>query len=180
MTSKHAITEGARNILVNCADLGVDESLLIIHERPDPGWYDAEAPRAVADRARSMGWSPTLLEVGEPSNDRDPRVIDAMDDHDCTMFFARIGDQDRFAGPAPGKKIVMRYIRDVEMLASPYGRAHHHAFVEVKKAVNAVLLGARRLAPWGRNDRAPAILNPRARNPTKFGTRERGHCLRVL
>jgi hypothetical protein len=145
MTTKDDIAKGARNILINCGDLGVGESLLIIHERPDLGWYDSEAPLAVAAEARNMGLSPTLLDVGEPSNDRDPRVIEAMAGHDCTIFFARIGDQDRFAEPEPGKKIVMCYIRDIEMLASSYAGAHHHAFVDLKKAVNAVLLGAGRI-----------------------------------
>jgi hypothetical protein len=145
MTTKQDIAEGARNILINCADLDAGDSLVIIHEQPDLGWYDREAPLALAAEAREMGLATTLLEVGEPSNDREPRVVAAMAAHDCTIFFARIGDQDRFAEPPAGKKVVMIYIRDIEMLASPYGRGHHHAFIELKKSVNAVLVGAERI-----------------------------------
>jgi hypothetical protein len=145
MTTKQDIAEGARNILINCADLDAGDSLVIIHEQPDLGWYDREAPLALAAEAREMGLATTLLEVGEPSNDREPRVVAAMAAHDCTIFFARIGDQDRFAEPRDGKKVVMIYIRDIEMLASPYGRGHHHAFIELKKSVNAVLVGTERI-----------------------------------
>ena len=140
-----ALAEGARNLLINCAGLEAGESLLIVREDPALGWYDRAAPEAVAQEARARGVTPTLLDVGPPRNAPEPGVAEAIAAHDCTVFFARIGDQDRFAAPLPGTRTVMCYARDAAMLASAYGRASHLAFRDLKDAVNAVLLGAGRI-----------------------------------
>ena len=140
-----ALAEGARNLLINCAGLEPGESLLIIREDPALGWYDRAAPEAVAREARTLGVRLTLLEVGRPGNEPEPSVAEAIAAHDCTVFFARLGDQDRFAAPVPGKRSVMSYARDAAMLASAYGRASHLAFRDLKEAINAVLLGAGRI-----------------------------------
>jgi len=145
MSAPEAVTEGARNLLVNCADLKRGESLLIVAERPELGWYDAEVVEIVAKEARNMGLTPTMLAVGGPTNDRDAGVVDAMAAHDCTLFFARLGDQDRFEDPVPGKRRVMCYLRDRSMLASAFGRAPHLAFLEMKQAVDQVLWSAERI-----------------------------------
>ncbi|MHA1566924.1 MAG: hypothetical protein ACTSX7_16560 [Alphaproteobacteria bacterium] len=145
MTESEAIAEGAHNLLVNCAALEPGESVLIVAESPDLGWYDAEVVQTVAEAARNIGFAPTMLEIGGPSNDRDPGVIEAMAAHDCTIFFARLGDQDRFEDPVPGKRRVMCYLRDTAMLGAPYGRTTHLAFLEIKRAVDEVLLSAERI-----------------------------------
>lgn len=41
----------------------------------------------------------------------------AIATHGRTIFFARLGDQDRFADPAPGRRSVMSYARNVDALA---------------------------------------------------------------
>ena len=56
MTTKQDIAEGARNILINCADLDAGDSLVIIHEQPDLGWYDREAPLASRRKPGKWGW----------------------------------------------------------------------------------------------------------------------------
>ena len=145
MTEIEATSEGTHNLLVNCAALKPGESLLIVAESPALGWYDAQVVETVADAARAMGLAPTMLEVGGPRNDRDPAVVDAMAAHDCTIFFARLGDQDRFEDPAPGKRRVMCYLRDTAMLATPFGQTTHLAFVAMKRAVDEVLLNADRI-----------------------------------
>ncbi len=137
--------EGARNLLANCAGATRDRRLVIIHEDPALGWYDLEAPMTVAKQAESLGITPTLLQVGAPGNTTDPRVDAAIAEHDVIVFFARIGDQDRFAEPAPGKTVVMSYAQTIEMLASPFGTTQNQAFVAVKEAVNAVLLAATKI-----------------------------------
>lgn len=139
------LAKGARNLLVNCAGLKTGQRLLIVHESPDLGWYDCQAPMAVAAEARRLGADPVMLEVGEPGNDHDPRVARAISAHDVIVFFARIGDQDRFSDPVPGKTCVMSYVRDAEMLASAYGATNHLALMDLKEAVNAILLGANRI-----------------------------------
>ncbi len=139
------LAAGAKNLLLNCAELAAGETLLIVSEPPSLGWYDAAAAAAITAAARDMGIAPTAIMVGAPDNDRDPRVAEAMATHDCTVFLARIGDQDRFADPVPGKKTIMSYARSAEELASPYGRCDHRAFVQLKQAVNDILLGAKRI-----------------------------------
>ncbi len=143
--SQDNLAKGARNLLINCANLKQGDTLLIIHENPELGWYDAATPATVTNEARLLGITPTVLEVGEPVNTRTADLTAAISGHDCTIFFARIGDQDRFANPVPGKKSVMCYARDAAMLASTYGRTSHLAFVDMKSAVNDILLDANQI-----------------------------------
>ncbi len=154
MSLEQNAIDGAKNLLINCADLKSDETLLIISEDPQYGWYDRAAANVVAEQAAQMGITPTRINVGEPGNTADPVVDAAIKAHDCTIYFARIGDQDRFGNLAPGKKSVMSYIRDVEMLGSAYGRTHYGATIELKEAVNDILLSAENIkitCPAGTN-----------------------------
>ena len=136
------LAAGARNLLVNCAELTPGESVLIVRESAEFGWYADDASEALASAARGMGIDPTFLDVGAPDNDSDPRIAEAMDAHDCTVFMARIGDQDRFAEPVPGRKTVMSYARTAVALASAYGRCDHRALIQLKEAANDILLSA--------------------------------------
>jgi hypothetical protein len=142
MTFANSLKRGARNLILNCAELKKDETLVIISEDPKLGWYDADVTDALVKEVTQMGIKPTLLEVGGPTNYKDPTIIDAVDSHDCTIFLSRIGDQDRFEVITPGKKTIMCYARNAEMLASSYGNANYKAFIEVKQAVNNILLMA--------------------------------------
>ena len=54
MSHAKDIAEGARNLLVNCGDLGPDDTLLIVCEDPDLGWYDNETVQAITDEALSL------------------------------------------------------------------------------------------------------------------------------
>ena len=143
MTNSENLSKGARNLLLNCAELGPNETLLIVCEDPNLGWYDNETARAVADEARTLGIMPTILEVGPPENVRSSGVTQAIDAHTCTVFLSRMGDQDRFADPVPGKKTVMCYARSGSELASTYGKTDHRAFLQLKAAVNDILLRAK-------------------------------------
>ncbi len=142
MTGDAGEVPGARNLLINCAGLESGQRLLVVHEDPDLGWYDLDAPLAVAAEARRLGAPTTLLAVGGPGNSPDPRVEEAMAEHDVIVFFARIGDQDRFAEPRPGKTMVMSYAQTRAMLASAFGTTDNRAFMALKDAVNSILLGA--------------------------------------
>ena len=142
MTGDGAEALGARNLLINCAGLEKGQRLLVVHEDPDLGWYDLDAPLAVAAEAEKLRVPATLLAVGGPGNSPDPRVEEAIAGHDVIVFFARIGDQDRFAEPPPGKTIVMSYAQTRAMLASAFGTTDNRAFVALKDAVNSILLAA--------------------------------------
>lgn len=139
------MSKGAQNLLINCAALKPTETLLIISEDPKFGWYDAAAPNAIAKEAIKMGITPTRIYVGEPDNEPTPEIDAAIDAHDCTIYFARIGDQDRFGEIGPGKKSVMCYIRDIDMLSSSYGQTAYGASVAIKQAVNDIMLSARNI-----------------------------------
>lgn len=130
---------GARNLLLNCAGLSTGDELLIIHEDPALGWHDLEAPQAVAREAERLGMHPRFLMVGAPGNEPDPVVESAMEDAPCVIFFARIGDQDRFGEPDPRRRKVMCYARRADSLASPFGMTDHTAMLALKNAVNDAL-----------------------------------------
>ena len=143
MHRRTALAEGARNLLVHCARLRPGADLAVVHEDPALGWYDLEAPLAVAEEARRMGAAPVLVRVGAPGNQPDRRAEGAVAEHDGAVFFSRIGDQDRFGDdPAPGKTVVMCYARDAAMLASAYGRTDHRALLDLASAVDRILLRA--------------------------------------
>ena len=139
------LARGARNLLLNCAGIRAGTSLAIVHEDPALGWYDLDAPLAVAGQARELGAKPILVPVGAPRNEPDPGAVEAVAGHECTLFFSRIGDQDRFEEPRPAKTIVMSYARDAAMLGSPYGWTDHRALLELKAAVDRILFGASRI-----------------------------------
>ncbi len=139
------LSKGARNLLVNCAGIKRGDTVLIISEAPDLGWYDAEVSSAVANEAIDVGAVVSQLEVGRPENHLSSALTKAIAQNDCTIFFSRIGDQDRFSKLPPGKRSVMCYARNAEMLASSYGTTAHQAFFAMKEAVNTVMLTAQHI-----------------------------------
>ncbi len=142
---KENLILGIDNLLRNCANLKYGERLLIIWEDPKLGWYDEEISVAVADAVRKMDIEPTMLKVGAPGNEVDTSLDDAIAQHDCTIYLARVGDQHRFGILVEGVRTVMSYARDVEAMASVYGRSSHHAFVQVKEAVDEILFCAKEI-----------------------------------
>lgn len=136
---------GAENLLRNCAAMVDGESLLIVHELATPGWYDSAVVGAIAGTAADLGIECETLEVGAPQNQRDPRVDKAMQRHDCTLFLSRIGDQDRFAEAPRGKRIVMCYLRNADMLASGFAGVDYAATQAIKRTLDGLLASARRI-----------------------------------
>ena len=133
---------GARNLLINCAEVQPGETLLIIHEDPQFGWYDLDAPMALATIAEQLGLTVTLHEVGAPEEARDPAILEIAAAHDRVVFLARIGDQDRFEKTDHKNASVMSYARNADALASDYGRTDHRAMLALKNAVNGILQSA--------------------------------------
>ncbi len=142
MTVNDDHISGAENLLINCADLKTGDTLLIVSENPDLGWYDGKTADFVADHARKMGVELSKVDVGSPENVRCPKLHNMIENHDCTIFFSRIGDQDRFSHPKPGTRSIMCYIRDMDMLASPFGTAHYRAIREFKETIDKILCSA--------------------------------------
>ena len=124
------------NLLMNCARLTAEDSLLIVYENHELGWYDEALVKVILAAAGKIGIDTRTLEVGAPANQRNDDLLAAMQLSDCTLFLSRIGDQDRFAAPAPGKKIVMCYVRSVDMLVSSFAATSYQAMVEMKLALD--------------------------------------------
>ena len=72
MTLANSLKVGARNLILNCAELKKDETLAIISEDPKLGWYDADVTDALVKEVTQMGIKPTLLKVGGPTNYKNP------------------------------------------------------------------------------------------------------------
>ncbi len=135
------LAEGARNLLINCAGVKAGDTVLILHEDPALGWYDLAAPNAVAEEARRVGIHASLMMVQGPdkSGKLSDKILAAMAKHDQSVFFARIGDQGRFSIQHSGRPAVMSYAINADMLASPFGRFHYGAFLDLKDAINRTL-----------------------------------------
>ena len=87
---------GARNLLTACAGVEPGQNVLILHEDPSLGWFDTAAPFAVAQMAASLGADVEVIEVGGPDTPLPPAFLAAHWRADVEIWFARIGDQDRF------------------------------------------------------------------------------------
>ncbi|HFC05580.1 MAG TPA: hypothetical protein ENJ55_07725, partial [Rhizobiales bacterium] len=134
---------GTWNLLHNCLDLQPDESLLLVCEDSDLGWYDQKVAAIINTAAEKFGVAPTIIHVGQPGNEPVPDLIDAIAAHDCVIYLARVGDQSRFDEIAAGKRSVMCYLRDKNMLASPFCQTAYPAIRAFKQAIDDILVGAR-------------------------------------
>ncbi len=139
------IEAGAKNLLLDCAGLAAGDSLLVVFEDPALGWWQADVIETVIAAAEKIGVHVERMETGPPTNERDEGIAAAMREHECTMFFARVGDQDRFVAPVTGRRIVMCYTRDIRMLASPFGSVPYTAMKALKVALDREIARARRI-----------------------------------
>lgn len=136
-----ALAEGARNLLCNCAGFGPGDEVVICREDARHGWYDASLAPAVATEARRLGLAVRLVDVPAPDDMGCHGLPDELTEARNVVFFARIGDHDRF-GAAGGGRRVMVYARTPADLASEFGRTLHEAMSRLKQAVDGVLFAA--------------------------------------
>ena len=127
-----------RNILFNCAKLKEGDRILVISENPSLGWYDKITPELLTAEAKSHNIFVTNLEVGGPDNSDKKEIEKEINKFDCTIFFARLGDQDRFDNKKFHKKRVMSYIRNEESLNSKFGTIPYEATLELKNAIDEI------------------------------------------
>ncbi|MGF1527310.1 MAG: hypothetical protein ACFCBW_11015 [Candidatus Competibacterales bacterium] len=141
MTPK-ALWAGAANLLGNCGGFGAGDELLIVHEDPVHGWYDAQIATAVAGEARRLGLAVSVMGAPPTSQALAPWEAEAIHRAPHVVFLARLGDENRFEtsdGRGGVGKRIMCYARDAAALASSFGRVHHRAMVDFKAAVDAIL-----------------------------------------
>lgn len=130
------------NLLVNCARLSPGEKLLIISE-DGATYYDRAAAEAVLEAAKALGVIAWLRETRfSPEPETCGDISTLMAEADCTIFFARIGDQLRFSAMPSGGRAVVSYALDLDTLISPFGAAHYGAFTALKSLIDRMLAGA--------------------------------------
>lgn len=137
-----ALEQGARNLLEGCAKLRKGQRVLILHEAAHLGWFDREAPMTVAAMAAKMGAEVDLLAVGGP-NSRLPQAFEELQRRsDVEIWFARIGDQDRFYARNPDRITVVSYARTARALASDFGLRAHDKMMALKNRIDCDLAQA--------------------------------------
>ena len=135
------LSQGARNLLIDCADCQPGDSVLIIHETCDSPHYDPELGPALCKVAARHHLRAKMLSVPFNSEVRDPdaALAEEIAQADCTIFLARLGDQIRFRPNSVRSTQVINYALDCEMLASSFGTTEYAAFDQLKDLVNAAL-----------------------------------------
>ncbi|ABD56871.1 hypothetical protein [Jannaschia sp. CCS1] len=135
---------GARNLLLNCAQVRAGQSLLIAYEPARFGYFDEEAVVCVAQEARDLGLHVRTCDVGFKATKPHLSTIllDQMRHADIVIFFARLGDQLRFCEMPAGKTIITSFAATTELLGSGFGTGHYGAFSALKAAVDKALANA--------------------------------------
>ena len=154
MGNSEKLSKGCHNILINCANLSESQTLLIIREKEEFGWYKKDISETIYSEAKSMGLRPEILEVGEPENDAKNKLAEIINEYDCTIFFARVGDQDRFEKSSFKTKRVMSYVKSKKSLMSSFGSTNHFALLELKNVINKLMMDSNYieiLCPLGTN-----------------------------
>ena len=62
-----------------------------------------------------------------------------MNQYSCVIFFARLGDQNRFENNGFSTKRVMSYVRDCESLASTFGTLDYNLNILIKDAIDRLI-----------------------------------------
>ena len=130
--------KGVRNLLLNCADCKPGQSVLIVCETDTVGYYDPMMGYAIQTVGEQLDL--IIKIVGVPWNrdvcDPSKALTQKMNEADCTLFLARLGDQIRFRPKNSAMTQVISYALDCEMLASPFGTIDYQAFVELRDLIN--------------------------------------------
>lgn len=134
---------GARNLLVGCAGVESGQSVLILHEDPSLGWFDLDAPMAVAAMAQSLGADVQTLQVGGPDTPLPTDYLAARWRADVEIWFARIGDQDRFQSQVSKRTKVVSYARTAAALASTFGTRTHAEMTALKNRIDDRMAAAK-------------------------------------
>ncbi len=135
----------ATNLLSHCAGVQAGGKLLIVAEGPEFGYYDGITAQRVAAEAAARGIETRLIMVPfqEVIREIDPAEAALMAAADCTIFFARLGDQMRFRALPAGTRAVVCYTLDMAAFCSAYGTAQYAGFELLKHAIDAMVGGAR-------------------------------------
>ena len=136
---------GAANLVFGCAEITPDQRVLVVTEHPSLGWFDRNAAGAVADVARRAGADVSTLTVGDPAERPSENLRRSLLQADVAIFFARIGDQERFVNHGDDPLRIVSYARTDKALASSFGTTDHGEMCALKSAVDRALMDAARI-----------------------------------
>lgn len=150
------------NLLSHCAGLQAGERLLVVGEDRKAGFYDDLIAPTVTRMAADRGFRASLVTwpFCEDVREVDPSLAMQMEAADCTVFFARLGDQLRFRDRPTDKQRIVCYTLDITALTSGFGTAHHQAFCQLKQAIDRMVGAARQIrvtCPRGTDFSGPGL-----------------------
>ena len=133
------LSKAAHNLLIECARLKQSDTLLIVREKESLGWYKNDISDFILKYAQERGIHASLVEVGSPEINQDQNFYEKINKYSCVIFFARLGDQNRFEKKGFSTKRVMSYVRDCGSLASIFGTLDYNLNVLVKNAIDRLI-----------------------------------------
>jgi len=136
------LTDAARNLLFSCGDYAPGEHVTIVQEDPETGWYAAGLAEALAEEGRKLGLDIELQTAPAPDLPQPEAVTETIASPASIVYFARLGDQDRFGETGSRGRRVMVYARSLDALASPFGRVPHPVMRRFKEAVDREIFAA--------------------------------------
>ncbi len=140
-------SEGAKNLLVNCAGCRPGDRLLIAFEPDSYGYFEADVLGIFREEAKALGLQVSSVDVGfeEVRTALPDPLEDKIADYDVVLFLSRLGDQLRFSALPAGPKYVVCFALNGQMLGSCFGRVDYDALRQVKHDVDEAIVGARHI-----------------------------------
>ena len=156
------LSKAAHNLLIDCAGLTQSDSLLIVREQESLGWYKNDISEYILKSAEKIGINASLHEVGPPEISQSKDFFEKLNQFNCVIFFARLGDQNRFEEKGFTTKRVMSYVRDCNSLASIFGTLDYNLNILVKDEIDKLIQDSNKVkisCPLGTNLTGDIILD---------------------
>jgi len=139
------IEAGARNLLLNCAEVEPGDSILLVGEHSESAYFDPRLCDDVAQVARGLGVEARVI-LAEPvanASQFPQSISDAMLAVDKTIFFSRLGDQVRFLETPGNSKKIMCYTLTRKYLASPFASASFKTMKKIHDLLTRKIIGSK-------------------------------------
>lgn len=142
--NQHALEQGARNLLQNCAQCQAGDSVLVVRETEEDGFYDPALAGELCKVASTLGINTEIYDVEfmREVTDPDADLASKMHGADCTIFLARLGDQIRFREQDASLSQIICYALDREAMASDFGKIDYRAFEHLCRLINIEIAAA--------------------------------------
>ncbi len=139
------IENGAFNLLVNCVGVRPGQHVLLVGERGEGAFFDADICDTIAATVEKLGARPEIVIVSDPGKPGPlaPTIPDALQRVDHAVFFSRLGDRIRFAGTSGRATKTMCYIPDTRYLANPYAQLPYVLFEKLSAALVSAMGASR-------------------------------------